>query len=229
MEQASHDSQPGSDSAPSPAIRPAELADQEFYCLECGYNLRGLTGDPIRCPECGRENPLWLLTVPAPIISRQFAVLETSSAYSVLMLLLFLVSCVLFPWLTAGLGKASIARIAIVTCAFLGGAIVSLHQSRATTDNHPAWPLAIFRYHFFGILLFVGFFAELALASWATLGPRRVLPIAWTWLITLIVIVLQTRWLYRAAIRDLRAIQRNMAVRIAARELDRWFSKKKRQ
>lgn len=24
-------------------------------CPACGYNLRGLTGDPLRCPECGTE------------------------------------------------------------------------------------------------------------------------------------------------------------------------------
>ncbi len=26
-------------------------------CEGCGYNLRGLTGDPVRCPECGLLNP----------------------------------------------------------------------------------------------------------------------------------------------------------------------------
>jgi len=41
--------------SPSPA--PA-TADADLYCLSCGYNLRGLAGDPIRCPECGRSNPV---------------------------------------------------------------------------------------------------------------------------------------------------------------------------
>jgi hypothetical protein len=26
-------------------------------CLDCGYRLRGLSGDPRRCPECGLVNP----------------------------------------------------------------------------------------------------------------------------------------------------------------------------
>jgi DNA-directed RNA polymerase subunit RPC12/RpoP len=26
-------------------------------CVKCGYNLRGLRGDPVRCPECGFLNP----------------------------------------------------------------------------------------------------------------------------------------------------------------------------
>jgi hypothetical protein len=31
---------------------------QDINCLECGYNLRGLLGDPVRCPECFHEYPL---------------------------------------------------------------------------------------------------------------------------------------------------------------------------
>ena len=30
---------------------------QHWICLKCGYRLRGLDGDPIRCPECGHVNP----------------------------------------------------------------------------------------------------------------------------------------------------------------------------
>ena len=26
-------------------------------CVQCGYNLRGLHGDPVVCPECGTPNP----------------------------------------------------------------------------------------------------------------------------------------------------------------------------
>ena len=26
--------------------------DEDLYCFTCGYNLRGLPGDPVRCPEC---------------------------------------------------------------------------------------------------------------------------------------------------------------------------------
>jgi arginyl-tRNA synthetase len=36
---------------------PATPLDRDLYCPTCGYNLRGLSGDPIRCPECGRHMP----------------------------------------------------------------------------------------------------------------------------------------------------------------------------
>lgn len=31
--------------------------DTDRYCRLCGYNLRGLSGDSVRCPECGKLNP----------------------------------------------------------------------------------------------------------------------------------------------------------------------------
>ena len=35
--------------------------DIDLYCLNCGYNLRGLPGDPIRCPECGQSSSIAVL------------------------------------------------------------------------------------------------------------------------------------------------------------------------
>src|SRR3989442_10695322 len=39
------------DPAPALTEKPAKPEDIDLYCLECGYNLRGLSGDPRRCPE----------------------------------------------------------------------------------------------------------------------------------------------------------------------------------
>ncbi len=41
---------------------------EDAFCPQCGYNLRGLPGDPIRCPECGEASSLEGLAVPAPLI-----------------------------------------------------------------------------------------------------------------------------------------------------------------
>lgn len=44
--------------------------NEDLFCLSCGYNLRGLSGDPIRCPECFRHNRLRDLRVPPKEVTR---------------------------------------------------------------------------------------------------------------------------------------------------------------
>src|SRR4051812_29675363 len=43
------------DSASPDALTNADAlpADAGLFCLGCGYDLRGLSGDTARCPECG--------------------------------------------------------------------------------------------------------------------------------------------------------------------------------
>ena len=53
------------------ATEPAPALDRDLYCLTCGYNLRGLSGDPVRCPECGNLNPIGDVEIPAEIITKQ--------------------------------------------------------------------------------------------------------------------------------------------------------------
>lgn len=36
-----------------PRYDPPRLTPAGVHCLACGYDLRGLPGDPARCPECG--------------------------------------------------------------------------------------------------------------------------------------------------------------------------------
>jgi len=44
---------------PSEATNPNRTPENiDLYCLTCGYNLRGLSGDLIRCPECGYMNQI---------------------------------------------------------------------------------------------------------------------------------------------------------------------------
>ena len=46
-------------------------ADLDLFCLGCGYNLRGLCGDPRCCPECGTNNRVSDLTIPSHVIAKQ--------------------------------------------------------------------------------------------------------------------------------------------------------------
>lgn len=36
---------------------PRPLPEAAYICPKCRYSLRGLAGDPVRCPECGQEHP----------------------------------------------------------------------------------------------------------------------------------------------------------------------------
>ncbi len=51
--------------------------DEDLFCLRCGYNLRGLSGDPCTCPECGAGNVLADLRIPAKVIAAQLYKMET--------------------------------------------------------------------------------------------------------------------------------------------------------
>lgn len=45
-------------SGPAGAPDPGAALDADVSCLRCGYNLRGLSGDLIRCPECFELTPI---------------------------------------------------------------------------------------------------------------------------------------------------------------------------
>lgn len=57
--------------------------DEDWCCLSCGYLLRGLSGDPIRCPECGHLNQVDELRA---LHSRQFRQGKTTAMVAVITL-----------------------------------------------------------------------------------------------------------------------------------------------
>jgi len=52
--------------------------DEDLYCLTCAYNLRGLSGDPVRCPECGDMHDLEWLRAPVWAIRVAVGRMETA-------------------------------------------------------------------------------------------------------------------------------------------------------
>ncbi len=65
---------------PPPIVKhtPDGTIDENIYCLNCGYNLRGLSGDPVRCPECGSDNQLGDVILPAEYITDALKKLESA-------------------------------------------------------------------------------------------------------------------------------------------------------
>ena len=81
-------------------VADAKPLDEDLYCLECAYNLRGLIGDPVRCPECGHVNGVSELQIPAVSINARLRKLESSIALSVAFLVLLantLLLSLIFP------------------------------------------------------------------------------------------------------------------------------------
>jgi hypothetical protein len=58
-----------------------DAADVSWYCVRCGYNLRGLAGAAVRCPECGKLNARMQRFVAhpfLPIVRRGFRIRQAS-------------------------------------------------------------------------------------------------------------------------------------------------------
>jgi len=60
-----------------------DTCDEDLFCLHCGYNLRGLAGDPIRCPECGHDNLPEACRIPGATVADLMRPLETMSTICV--------------------------------------------------------------------------------------------------------------------------------------------------
>lgn len=67
----------------SAAVPPPRPIAHDVPCSACGYNLRGLAGDPVRCPECFHEHPRESLELDPGHIS---GVRELQAAADALML-----------------------------------------------------------------------------------------------------------------------------------------------
>lgn len=130
----------------SSATTPPSVEDIDLYCLQCGYNLRGQSGDPRRCPECFYMNPVGELEIPAAVISGQIRRMESAPAGCVGLILIalpFLLGLVLA-------GSAVCLLIAVILTAFWVCFVV---RFRYYCMNKPGWPAALIKYHLCGLTL----------------------------------------------------------------------------
>jgi len=127
----------------------------DLYCLYCGYNLRGLSTDPRRCPECGHENAVADMLVPAKQIKKALTRLETAPAMAtgaVVVALVWLLP-ISIGMARSGNNSTFVWRLIIaslIVC--LAMYIVGVRRFRASCSADSSWETAMLKHHFFGLL-----------------------------------------------------------------------------
>lgn len=131
---------------------------KDLFCLSCGYNLRGLSGDPVRCPECGNDNPLEAILTPAATIAGQLRRLETAPTLCVAAVVSLLGGTVLLlstiemsfldpRQLTAAIG------VGFIVCAPIFWHIGS-RRFASSCLHDPAWRRALARFILLSLVAF---------------------------------------------------------------------------
>ena len=139
--------------------RPPDSKDINLYCLECGYNLRGLSGDPRRCPECGHQNPLGSLELPAELITRQLRRMETAPTICVGACLVGLLFLALAGRTALDCWTHNYSDPGLFICLGVFGSIALLIWYTGVSSfqdsclNKPGWKRALWRYHLYGLAL----------------------------------------------------------------------------
>jgi hypothetical protein len=203
--------------------------DINLYCLECGYNLRGLSGDPRRCPECGYKNPVGDLEIPAPLITQQLKKMETAPTMCLASIVFAgLIGFALYRFFQDG-GLLRVNESCFVYSFFLlfCSAVVyfgGILRFRDSCSGRPGWGMALLWYHVYGLItiasipLFIGF------GVWAVnwIDEFKVLPCLgfMIFLIGLFVFVQMVgRWARPRAVKRMQPLQREVALEIARAEL----------
>lgn len=154
-----------SDAPPSQFAKPIEI---DLYCLQCGYNLRGLSGDPARCPECGFSNSIEIAEIPAALIRRQLRRMESAPALAAaafMILLCFGISIVITLWVDFN----NVSNV--ISCEFIPFLLiafvwfVTLDAYRGSCSAQSGWLTAICRYHVCALVMLAATIAVVILVN----------------------------------------------------------------
>lgn len=137
------------------AAPPDELTDVDLYCLHCGYNLRGLSGDPRRCPECGLFSPLSAMTLPAEAITDQLRRMETWPTLCIAFVLLLMFSLTLAGLALAvgGPTKEVCAALALPVLILVPLWLHGVSRFSSACMDKPGWWSVLIEYHLYGLAL----------------------------------------------------------------------------
>jgi hypothetical protein len=143
----------------------AGLVDEDIYCLTCGYNLRGLYGDPVRCPECGEWNNLGTVRIPAKHIQRALREMETAPTLCVACGVI-VVGCAPLALIADRLELACLSLVDMLALAGYGYCLV---RTKNVYGPETRWWEILFRFHL-ATLLFV---LPISIITWMMLGFNR--------------------------------------------------------
>lgn len=209
----------------TPATDDCPALNLDLYCLGCGYNLRGLAGDPVRCPECFFENPVGDTAPPAAMISETLRQLETAPTlcFAGLAGMIITAATAIGCAVTGNLegGGTGVLCLGLPSSAFF---TLGMARFRETCGGNPAWRAALVRYQ----LCAAAMFASLLIPIGAAIGghafviglnrrsiPRELWAAGVSATLAAIAIVLTWRWcvipLYEAACAGIRPLQREVA------------------
>lgn len=202
-------------------------SDIELYCVQCGYNLRGLSGEPRRCPECFYLNPVGEAELSAEIISAQLRRMETAPALCVGSVLLAAVFGIpgaviaLESWDPAALSCCGVPFAAAVIVWF--GAMTDFASSCL---GKPGWFRALMRYHFYGLVMSLVIVIAVAAAAFGGVLVVRSSPELVLWMVLLLVLIgwlvpRGARWGHRKAKETMEPMQREVAVTLARQRIRR--------
>jgi len=207
--------------------------DQDLQCVGCGYNLRGQPGDPKRCPECGLDNRLQDLLLPAQRIAKQMRRLETAPTYCFAGLLAGFIGHWIF------LATLNMRNDLIVLSAIWGPMVLfayvalplGIRRFAATCLHQPGWGWALFKYNLYAVVIFVlglvaipySFYLPIRLVGRLLWGGRGIqamdaISAIICFVLVWVIAILGIRWCYRGARDCIRPLQRQIAVEMYHRE-----------
>jgi hypothetical protein len=225
------------------AAEPMHALDRDLYCLTCGYNLRGLSGDPVRCPECGNLNPIGDVEIPAEIITKQLRQMETSPALCVGAMVLGAPFLLMFAAvLIAPLGGVPVELLAFTGVPALACVIawsVGLGRFRSSCLAQRGWGRMLLAYHLWGLLLVTAVVGVMTLGVWSlspltavsrSLNDRLIFSAAMIVLCVLIVLAVRAvvRPLHARLTGPMRSLQREVAVTLARDAIRRRLAQQRR-
>ena len=223
-EPAQDQSQPDDAVAPPLAI---PVIVEDLYCLECGYNLRGLSGDRVHCPEYGYLNDLGTVAIPAHMIQAALRNMETAPTMcaAAMVAAFSLGSCIGIGQVgPPGAGLDARPAVIAVGAIPIAGWLWAYVRMKRAFENQPGWRRILLDFHLTTI-------ACCLIIPWSIGAYHLSLPLIPAVLSVGTVSLATILWgirNYYAARKRIATMQRAAAVRIAKRVLAQTLRKHRR-